>query len=417
MELIKSRWTTDGDTYTISMPLSKIDKESRLVSGWASLDNPDLQGDIVLAEASEGAFKRFQGNIREMHQPIAVGRMVSWKPDSYYDTLTSKFYSGIYVTVRVSKGAQDTWEKVLDGTLQAFSIHGPIIDSVMEFSKDAGRPLRIIKSYDLDELSLVDAGGNQLANVMSIAKVNGEYVLKGMVADNPTENVFYCNQHDEGVAKTSTEDSAVCPDGHTMQNIGWFEFDGSTDKASKVAGVVDGFTKEIVNDEGGVNVADTKNEETVTPEVATEVAEETVVENAETNEEAAVEETEAETAEATPEVEDEPNFEKMFGDLQSAVTDGLSKQAAKDAAAREELSKSFETKFTEMHEKLNAIDATVTSLKTNIDSVEKRLGGVESDTAVKKSGDLGGSEGDEVLEKSKTSMWGGSFLNASELDQ
>src|SRR4051794_38279633 len=145
MELAKSMWTTDGDNYSISLPLTKIDKERRLVSGWASLDNPDLQGDIVLSEASEAAFKHFRGNIREMHQPIAVGKMIDWRPDSYYDPITQKFYNGIYVTVYVSKGAESTWEKVIDGTLQAFSIKGPITEHDFEFSKDDGRALRIIK--------------------------------------------------------------------------------------------------------------------------------------------------------------------------------------------------------------------------------------------------------------------------------
>lgn len=120
MEIAKAQWTTDGDNFTVSMPMSKIDKENRLVSGWASLDNPDLQGDVVTAEASEKAFAKFRGNIREMHQNIAVGRMVSYKPDSYYDPITKAFYNGIFVTAYVSKGAQDTWEKVLDGTLSAF---------------------------------------------------------------------------------------------------------------------------------------------------------------------------------------------------------------------------------------------------------------------------------------------------------
>ena len=172
-------WSTDGDNYRMDMTITKIDKERRLVSGWASLDNPDLQGDIVLAIASEGAFSRFRGNIREMHQPIAAGRLVSYTPDTFFDKNTQKFYNGIFVTAYVSKGAQSTWEKVLDGTLSAFSIKGPIRDFEMQFSKDAGRQLRVIKEYDLEELSLVDSGGNQLANVVSFQKsVDGLLVCR-----------------------------------------------------------------------------------------------------------------------------------------------------------------------------------------------------------------------------------------------
>ena len=79
MHLQKSQWSGEDSRFIISMPLSKINVEQRLVSGWASLDNPDLQGDIVLAEASAGAFKRFRGNIREMHSNIAVGRLVDFR--------------------------------------------------------------------------------------------------------------------------------------------------------------------------------------------------------------------------------------------------------------------------------------------------------------------------------------------------
>lgn len=425
MELMKARWTTDGDNYHIDMPLSKIDKEKRTVSGWASLDNPDLQGDIVLAEASKGAFKRFKGNIREMHQPIAVGTMLSFKPDSFYDTETQKFYNGIWVEVYVSKGAQSTWEKVLDGTLSMFSIAGPIIDSEMEFSKDAGKPLRIVKAYDLTELSLVDSGGNQLAHVMSFSKVNGELIMKGMMADTLTENVFFCGRHEEGIAKTSTDDSAICPDGHNMKNIGWFEYSTDVEKAAKVAEVIAEF--KIANDEGGVNVADELEKQApdveLTPGVPadeegkakTEVdsSAEEVAENAE---EAPVEETEAETAEATPEVAEEQDFEKMFDDLKGAITDGLKKSEETARVEREAQAAEFAKKFEDMHTEFATLKKSVEDIKGEIDSVEKRLGGIEGETAVKKSGDLGGSNGKDELEKSnKPSKWGGTFLDASNL--
>jgi hypothetical protein len=36
------------------------------------------------------------------------------------------FIAGVYVSAYVSKGAQDAWEKVLDGTYSGFSIGGNI---------------------------------------------------------------------------------------------------------------------------------------------------------------------------------------------------------------------------------------------------------------------------------------------------
>ena len=92
MIISKAHWDTNGDNVRLSMPLTKIDKDRRIVSGFASLDNIDKQDDIVTSEASMNAFARFRGNIREMHQPSAVGKMVSFKEDKYFDPESKKFY-------------------------------------------------------------------------------------------------------------------------------------------------------------------------------------------------------------------------------------------------------------------------------------------------------------------------------------
>src|SRR5689334_1445820 len=178
-KFVKSQWATDDDTVRLSMPFAKVDKENRLVSGYATLDNVDTQGDVVLAEASTKAFARARGNLREMHQSIAVGKVVDFREDEFYHD--GQFYRGIYVTARVSKGAQDTWEKVLDGTLSGFSIGGNIIEQETKFVKDAGpngETIRYIEKYDLIELSLVDNPANQLANVFSIVKsASGDTIM------------------------------------------------------------------------------------------------------------------------------------------------------------------------------------------------------------------------------------------------
>jgi len=56
-----------------------------------------------------------------------------------------------------------------------------------------------------------------------------------------------------------------------------------------------------------------------------------------------------------------------------------------------------------------ALSKAVAEINTLINTVEKRVDAVESDTAIKKSSDLGGSQ--EVLQKSK-SKWNGSFLGS-----
>ena len=171
MIITKAQWNTEGEQLRLSMPFSKVDKERRTVSGFATLDNVDKQDDIVTTEASLKAFKKFRGNIREMHQPSAVGKMVSFKEDKYYDTKSEKMYNGVLVSAYISKGAQNAWEKVLDGTYTGFSIGGKMNKWDEAYDDQVQKQIRVIKDYDLVELSLVDSPANQFANIVSVEKV------------------------------------------------------------------------------------------------------------------------------------------------------------------------------------------------------------------------------------------------------
>jgi hypothetical protein len=208
METQKAHWLNDGDKVRLVMPFTKVDTERRLVSGFASLNNVDKHDDIVTAEASSAAFSMFRGNIREMHQPIAAGRMVSFSQEPYYDASTGNTYEGIYVTAYVSKGAQETWEKVLDGTLSGFSIGGIVKNQHSEYISDLNKSIRFITDLELFELSLVDNPANQLANVLSIQKVDGHFVAKGIATEVETQNVFWCPS--DKTARSTVEESADC---------------------------------------------------------------------------------------------------------------------------------------------------------------------------------------------------------------
>ena len=190
MNIEKSLWSSHGDNISLSVPFTKVNREKRTVSGFATLDNVDQTGDVVTAEASMKAFENFRGNLREMHNSVAVGKVVSFKPETYYDPTTKKFYNGVYVDAYISKGAQDTWEKVLDGTLSGFSIGGKINDSDKEVNKSNGQTVRFIKDYDLIELSIVDSPANELCNIISIQKVNGALMFKGIATEVTTENIL-----------------------------------------------------------------------------------------------------------------------------------------------------------------------------------------------------------------------------------
>jgi len=235
MEITKAVMTTDGPMLRMSVPIAKIDKENRIVSGFATLDNVDQHGDVVTADASTKAFTRFRGNLREMHAPIAVGKVLKFDEVEFYDAESDSIYRGVFVDAFVSRGSQDTWEKVLDGTLSGFSIGGKVLAEENKVVKSADKEslVRHIIDYELLELSLVDSPANQFANVLTISKSeSGAVLLKGIAVDVNLENILYCPT--DKVAVTSDKDSADCANcGVEMKNIGWVESQAS-DKIDKI---------------------------------------------------------------------------------------------------------------------------------------------------------------------------------------
>ena len=434
----KAHWNSDGENLRLSMPFSKIDENRRTVSGFASLDNIDKQDDIVTAEASMEAFAKFRGNIREMHQPLAVGKMVSFKADKYFDPETKKFYNGVYVSAYVSKGAQDTWEKVLDGTLQGFSIGGRMNKWDDGYDEKSDKAIRIIKQYDLVELSLVDSPANQFANIMSVEKVDGLDVIKA--DETVLENVFY--DKESGIVMVSENENELSPTtGSQMENIGFVEKTDNekvtmikflVDSAkgintSKINKEVQPMTKktetvaEVIETEALVEV--TKSE--VAPEAdavveeVTEViakAEETETADVVKSDEAVVEEIEkvADTdadvsksddvvAEAVTETND--GLEKAFSDLVEIV---------KSLQSEVELLKSTKVDIEVAQNSFEAVAKDLASATNVFNEFGKRVELVEQDTAFRKSGDLGEIVQDqpEMVEKS---LWGGSFLKTTDL--
>lgn len=423
MKITKANWSADGSRLTLSVPFAKVNQETRTVSGFATLDNVDLQGDIVDTQASLDAFKEFRGNIREMHQPIAAGKLVSFAQEEFYDPTDKKVYSGVFVTAYVSKGAQDTWEKVLDGTLSGFSIGGEITLSEPVLDKSLGRTVRVIKAYNLIELSLVDSPANQLANIFSVVKTDQGLVYKGMAVDTKTETIMWCD--DCKVAAASESDSKTCDIcGKQMQNIGWIEASDSANKADSIRQVVDSYlgtldvpeiAKQADNDisEGGIEVAeaavDTETVEVEVEKVA--VVEETSVEPVEEVVEKAAEVSEVEGT-------DEPDFAKALDDLKTFVADQIAGIAPTEQLAAlnesiDNVTKAMEARAVELDERVSSLSKTVDSLVEQLGNVEKSVTTLDKKSAMKKSEELGGSS--ELPQGNTSKVWNGTFLGVETL--
>jgi hypothetical protein len=441
----------DNDTIRITMPLQKVDKERRIVSGWATLDNEDKHGDVVTKEASSEAWSEFLGNLRLMHQPIPAGKVMNFREEEFFDPETEKVYNGIYVDAYVSKGAPEVWEMVLDGTLKGFSIGGDKVVAETKISKDSQKPVRYVNKYRMTELSLVDNPANQYSNILSIQKsADGQLTASGSLADVTVENVFYCGKTEKHtdnkpVSIVGTDSEKDCLDcGSAMKNIGWLESDGEN-RVEKVSSIIKKY--EADSTEGGEEMPgkkeDAKVEETV------DVTETNDVENTEDvspkgDDEVVAPEEESEESDTATNVEDanvtvtgtgakqveeaeevvQPEFEdgktvpggeavtKLLDELNQTLVSALEKNAEKTSEALANVTTAFEKKLDELAGKHEELNNRVGELHSKLDGVEKSLANVEASGAIKKSADLGGDAGDSSVQKSNgKGSWRGTFFS------
>jgi len=440
MTIAKAHWDSEGENVRLSMPFSKVDKERRIVSGFATLDNVDRQKDIVTSEASVKAFSKFRGNIREMHQPLAVGKMVAFKEDKYFDPETKKFYSGVYVSAYVSKGAQDTWEKVLDGTLSGFSIGGRMNKWDDAYDEKMDSPIRIIKEYDLVELSLVDTPANQFANILSVEKVDGVDVVKGEGVNTEIENVFW--DAESQIIMLSEKEVELSPaSGAPMQNIGFVE-KSDNEKTEMIKFLVDsarGIKTEINKEVGPMTETtnditeksdDVVEESQVAPEAdtAVESADVSVEKSADADEDdkpgstvpeesddASGEEDDMEETKKSDDTEKTEDvvaksdsvLEASIADVKDVVTKAFSDLTAVVQAQAEQIA--------ELHKSIATVKNEVTASKDVFNEFGKRVDAVEADTAFRKSGDLGEIIQETQPEQVEKSLWGGRFLKTADL--
>jgi HK97 family phage prohead protease len=412
MSIQKANWARNGQEISISMPFEKTNKSKRTVAGFATVDNADTQNDIVTSTASINAFEKFRGNVREMHQPKAVGKITSFAPETLYDETSGVYYSGIFVEARISKGAQDTWEKVLDGTLSGFSIGGKVVDSEVAWNEELQKTVQIVKEMELYELSLVDNPANPFANVVSIQKFSDSAPV--------TEKVFSCPNCK--IAISAMTESKTCPQcSQKMNNIGWIERASIINKEIKKI-VDDHYTSDKASEINPLPETDEKNSE---GEInMDDHIEEPVAEISEEQPSAEIEEvsTDVEVSdegEAPAGAEDsESDWDKItarLSDLQEKLEQIVAAFDANEKTAQEAVSVSkaleekidgFQAKVTEIEDK---ITKSISSISESVSDVEAKIEKVADATATKKSGDLGSEP--EI----KKGLWEGHFLGINSL--
>jgi hypothetical protein len=392
--------TSNEKDIRISIPFAKFDKTNRTVSGFATLDNYDQMNDCVTAISSKKAFERFRGNVREQHDKnLAVGKLLNVQSQTYFDKNSEEAYEGIFVDAYVSKGAPNTWEKVLDETLTGFSVHGSIIKEHSEYVPSRDAVIRFIDEYILDEISLVDSPGNELCNIMTIQKsADGTSTIQ--IENQPVfMNVFWCDIDQLAFITEDEEFSCrICE--KSMDNTGWFESISEENPAEKV--------KEILAN------SIFKNESDQQMKGGSDMDQEETVENQTTTQEEPVEETTTEINST-----DEPdlqNIAKAIEEIKNSLTKVHETGAARENSiikmreVVEGVEKSIETKLTELSSKHEGLATRFKEFQDGLNTVEKRLDTVESGSAIRKSIDT-----DSTLQKDRDSKrkWSGAFLPPS----
>jgi HK97 family phage prohead protease len=193
-------------------PITKIDEAEHMVFGYASTEALDSQGEIVKREALEAAlpdYMRF-ANIREMHQPSAVGVATEAEMDE----------RGLYLAAHIVDPT--AWEKVTSGVYKGFSIGGSVVE------RDRAQK-HVITGVKLSEISLVDRPANPEA-VFTMYKADevGKAGARNSANDLSTIQAI----HDQAVALGASCDGCALDGDDT--GVG----DEGDAMADKIAGLI-----------------------------------------------------------------------------------------------------------------------------------------------------------------------------------
>lgn len=146
----------------LTIPITKIDKTTRMVEGYVTTESVDRDGQIVDLEMVKEAWPDYSryGNIRRMHQPDVVGKM----KDGYFDE------KGLYVVSKVVDDA--VWKGFEEGLYSGYSIGLANVRVVHDTKAPKGR---ITKKADgsmpfIPEISYVDRPSNPDADFMMVYK-------------------------------------------------------------------------------------------------------------------------------------------------------------------------------------------------------------------------------------------------------
>lgn len=191
LEEMEEDVTPDKEAFDKYYFFKAANPEQRVVVGYASSERIDGQNDIVDAEALQQALDDYMqwANLREMHQPKAVGKVLQATPVKGKIRLSDGTVLVNPLRIIAKIVDEDAWQKVKSGILKGFSIGGKVINSVTQ--KINGKDVRRITGLSLNEISLVDRPANPDARIVMMKrdssvldKVELEKMVKGGMVDD-----------------------------------------------------------------------------------------------------------------------------------------------------------------------------------------------------------------------------------------
>jgi len=150
-----------------------VDEDERLVSGWASVEVVDLQGDIVPISELKRAMYKFMdrgGFIMYGHSNKPVGKVLQWEVEKFpgTDVYGIKFVAKIFKDYPID---DEVWKLIKAGELRGFSIGAQAKEEKMMLKDEkSGLPKEVGVLHDLNlmEISICKEPANPLAIVEEV---------------------------------------------------------------------------------------------------------------------------------------------------------------------------------------------------------------------------------------------------------
>ncbi len=202
-EIIEIEGLSAPQSISKFVAFEKINKEERLVYGTISSENLDSQNQIVEAKAIEDALADYMkyGNIREMHQPRAVGKAKNvWFEDGLWK-----------ICAKIVDNA--AWEKVKEGVYNGFSIGGKTKPGGIKKVQQDGKYIERLTAIEMTEISLADrpANGDATFDMWKVAGIEpqNQENQEGGAAAMPPELENKIESVVEKVAETPVVETPV----------------------------------------------------------------------------------------------------------------------------------------------------------------------------------------------------------------